>query len=71
MLNPISSPICLDHIPVARTTYSHSMVCPLTITPVTLPFFFKIFSTGDCSNILTPSFLAAFANKFVTPIGSA
>ena len=71
MLKPESSPICLDHIPVARTIYSHSIVFLLTITPNTFPFFFNIFSTGDFSNILTPSFLAAFANKFVYPIGSA
>ena len=25
ILTPISSPICLDHIPVASTTYSHSI----------------------------------------------
>ena len=48
MLTPIFSPICLDHIPVARTTYSHSISCPLTLTALTLPFLVYIFSTGDC-----------------------
>ena len=71
MLAPIFSPICLDHIPDANTTYSQSISVPLTLTPAILLFLIKIFSTGDFSNILAPSNLAALANICVTPEGSA
>ena len=36
----------------------------------TISYIFKA-ASGVFSNILAPSFLAAFANRFVTPIGSA
>ena len=70
MLTPIFSPICLDHIPADKTIYSHSIFFPFTTTPSTFLFFIRIFSTGDSSNIFTPSFLAAFANNCVIPDGS-
>ena len=56
------SPICLDHMPEAKTIYSHSIFWPLTLTPEIFPSFVKISSTGDFSKICAPSNLAALAN---------
>ena len=71
MLTPFFSPICLDHIPEAKTIYSHSTICPLTFTPEIFPSLVKISSTGYFSKICAPSILAALANIWVTPEGSA
>ena len=62
MLTPISSPICLDHIPVAITTYSQSILPNFVWTPTILLSLTNIFSTEVFSNIWAPSILAAFAS---------
>ena len=62
MLTPAFSPICLDHIPEAKTIYSHSIFWPFALTPEIFPSLVKISSTGDFSKICAPSILAALAN---------
>ena len=71
MLTPAFCPICLDHMPDAKTIYSHSITWPFTFTPEIFPFLVKISSTGDFSKIFAPYIFAAFANMWVTPEGSA
>ena len=71
MLTFIFSPICLDHMPVAKTTYSQS-IFPLSVSTPTIELFLtRIFVTGVFSKICAPSILAAFAKTLVTPTGSA
>ena len=70
ILTPNFSPICLDHIPVAKTIYSHSIFSPLTTSPSILLFLTKISSTGESSKILAPYALAALASNWVIPDGS-
>ena len=71
MLTSISFAICLDHMPVARTTNSHSIFPKLVSTPTILLFFVNIFLTGHFSIIFAPFCLAALAKTFATPTGSA